>query len=110
MIPGHVTSCTSRANMASSRKTTTTAKQTNKYCYKPYVQSLNERDALSLEGFKETRWATYFTVDLSRMYKNGKVNANHVFEYFGSFYQKSASTVRQELLQDVATDIDFYER
>ena len=43
------------------------------------------------------------------MYRNGKVNANHVFEYFGSLNQKSASVVRQELLQDVATDIDFYE-
>ena len=88
MIPGHVTACTSRANMASSRKTTATAKFTNKYRYKPYVQSLNKRDALSLEGFKETRWATYFTVDLSKTYKNGKANANHVFEYFGSFNQK----------------------
>ena len=96
--------------MASRRKTTVTAKPTNKYRYKPYVQSLNERDALSLEGFKETRWATYFTVNLSRMYRNGKVNANHVFEYFGSLNQKSASAVRHDLLQDVSTDIDFYEQ
>ena len=96
--------------MASSRKTTATAKPTNKYRYKSYVQSLNERDALSPEGFKETRWATYFSVNSSGMYKNGKVNANHVFEYFGSLNQKSASAVRHDLLQDVATDIDFYER
>ena len=101
--------------MASNKSTLQTAKmyqQPGKYRYKAYVQSLNERDALTLDEFKETRWANYFAVDLSRTYKNGKANSNHVFELFGSFNvnDKSARVVRHDLLQDVATDIDFYEK
>ena len=33
-----------------------------------------------------------------------------MFELFGSFNNKSADLVRQQLLQDVATEIEFYER
>ena len=86
--------------------------QPGKYRYKAYVQSLNERDALTLDKFRETRWANYFVVDLSRTYKNGKANPNHVLEQFGSFNanNKSASVVHHDLLQDVAMDINFYEK
>ena len=86
------------------------SQKTNKYRYKKYVQSLNDRDALTLDEFKETKWASYFAVDLTRMYKNGNANANHVFELFRSFNNKSALSVRQNLLQDVTTEIDFYEQ
>ena len=82
----------------------------NKYRYKKYVQALNERDALTMDEFKETKWSSYFAVDLTRIYKNGKANPNHVFELFGSFDNKSAAVVRQNLLQNVATEIDFYEQ
>ena len=95
--------------MASNRSSLNVQKY-NKYRYKKYVQSLNDRDALTLEEFKETKWSAYFVVDLTRMYKNGKANANHMFELFGSCNNKSAAVVRQNLLQDVATDIDFYEQ
>ena len=109
MIPDHVTCLPSCANMASNRSSLNVQKY-NKYRYKTYVQSLNDRDALTLDEFKETKWSNYFIVDLTRMYKNGKANANHVFELFGSLNNKSASVVRQNLLQDVATEIDFYEQ
>ena len=80
-----------------------------KYCYKTYIQSLNERDAFTLDDFKDTRFSNYFVVDLSHTYKNDKANANFVFEQFGSFNDKFICVVRQALLQDVATDINFYQ-
>ena len=114
-LSNHVTLSTPCGKMASNSSTPRTAKvqiKPSKYRYKAYVQSLNDRDALTLDEFKETRWASYFIVDLSRTYKNGKANPNHVFEHFGSLdvSLKSANVIRQELLQDVATDINFYER
>ena len=91
-------------------KTAEMNKNWTKYCYKPYVQALNDRDGLTLDEFKETRWANYFSVDLSTTYKNGKANANHVFEHFGALNNSSPSKVRNDLLQDVATDFDFYQK
>ena len=31
--------------------------------YKQYVASINERDAVSIEDFKNSNWATYFQID-----------------------------------------------
>ena len=31
--------------------------------YKQYVSSINERDAVTIENFKNSNWANYFRID-----------------------------------------------
>ena len=47
--------------------------------------------------------------DTSLMFKNGKVNPDHVYELFGSFNGLSAQEVRMHLLEYIYDNIDFFE-
>ena len=42
-----------------------------KYGYKEMLPYINERDAISLDAFKSTKLAEYFTLETSRAFKNG---------------------------------------
>ena len=78
--------------------------------YKLYVSVISNSDALTLEEFKTSRWATYYTVDLVNLVNNGKTNPNHLFELFGKFNSKTACEVRLSLLKHIEANMDFYER
>ena len=78
--------------------------------YKQYVSSINECDAVTIENFKNSNWANYFWIDATNTVRNGKVNPNHLFDLFGKFNGKTATEVRTLLLQNIADNIDFYDR
>ena len=77
--------------------------------YKILVSNINEEDALSLDTFKTSRWANYFTVDTSRLVTNGRANPNHLYDLFGSFSGNTGSEVRVKLLQHIIDELPFYE-
>ena len=72
------------------------------YGYKEMVPYINERDATSLNAYKTTKLAEYFTIDTSCAFKNGRANPNHIFELFGDFGEHNATQVRLLLLQHIA--------
>ena len=78
--------------------------------YKTYVAKLNECDAVTPDNFKKSRWANYFTVDSSNVVKNGRANPSHVFDIFGSFSGHMGTEVRVKLLENIATEMPFYEK
>ena len=101
--------------MASARKNKTTmaAELLAKITPKPYVKyvsSINERDAVTIEAFRNSNWANYFRIDANNTVRNGKVNPNQMFDLFGAFNGKTATEVRTMLLQNIADNIDFYDR
>ena len=63
------------------------------YGYKRYCAILNERDSISLEFFKASKWVNYFALDTSLTFQNSKVNPYHVYELFGSFNRLSGRGV-----------------
>ena len=81
----------------------------NPYSYKKFCSYINECDSISLEFYKASKWLNYFTLDISLMFKNGKVNPDHVYELFGSFNGLSAKEVRMHLLEYIYENIDFFE-
>ena len=78
--------------------------------YKTYVAKINECDAVMPDNFKNSRWANYFTVDSSNVVKNGRANPNHVFDTFGLFSGHTGTEVRVKLLENIASNMPFYER
>ena len=78
--------------------------------YAKYVSSINERDAITIDAFRTSNWANYFRIDANNTVRNGKVNPNHVFELFGSFNGKTGYEVRTMLLQNIADNIEFYDK
>ena len=81
----------------------------NPYGYKKFCAVIGERDSISLDFYKASRWLNYFTLDTSLMFKNGKVNPDHVYELFCSFNGLSAQEVRMHLLEYIFDNIDFFE-
>ena len=75
-----------------------------------YVAKINECDAVMPDNFKNSRWANYFTVDLSNVVKNRSANPNHVFDTFGSFSGHTGTEVPVKLLENIAANMSFYER
>ena len=73
----------------------------NPYGYKKFCAVISERDSISLDFYKASKWVNYFTLDTSLTFKNGKVNPDHVYELFGSFNGLSAQEVRNHLLEYV---------
>ena len=80
----------------------------NLFKYKRYVDVIKENEALSIEEFKKSDWAKYFTIDITYTFRNGKANPNHMFEIFANLSNNRATDVRVALLQNVADDVDFY--
>ena len=78
--------------------------------YVKYVSSINERDAVTIDAFRNSNWENYFRIDANNTVQNGKVNPNHVFDLFGSFNGKTGYEVRTMLLQNIADNIEFYDR
>ena len=81
----------------------------NPYGYKKFCSYISEHDSISLEFWKASKWVNYFTLNTSLMFKNGKVNPDHVYELFGNFNGLSASEVRMHLLEYIYENIDFFE-
>ena len=79
----------------------------NPYKYKEYCATINERDSVSISFYKASKWVNYFALDTSMTFRNGKVNKDHVYEYFGRFNGVSAKTVRKNLLAYVSGNMDF---
>ena len=81
----------------------------NPYGYKKFCSYISERDSISLEFYKVSKWVNYFALDISLTFKNGKVNPDHVYELFGNFNGLSAKEVRMHLLEYIYENIDFFE-
>ena len=81
----------------------------NPYGYKKFCSYISERDSISLEFYKASKWVNYFALDISLTFKNGKVNPDHVYELFGNFNGLSAKEVRMHLLEYIYENIDFFE-
>ena len=81
----------------------------NPYGYKKFCSYISERDSISLEFWKASKWVNYFALDTSLTFKNGKVNPNHVYELFDNFSGLSAQEVRMHLLEYIYENIDFFE-
>ena len=77
--------------------------------YKTYVAKINERDSVTPDNFKNSRWANYFTIDSPNIVKNDRANPNHVFDTFGTFSGHSGTDVRVKLLENIASNMSFYE-
>ena len=82
----------------------------SQYGYKDMVPYINARDAISVDAFKSTKLAEYFTIDASRAFKNGCTNPNHIFKLFGAFGGHVATQVRLLLLKHIARDPAFHMR
>ena len=80
----------------------------NPYGYKKFCSYISERDSISLEFWKASKWVNYFALDTSLTFKNGKVDPNHVYELFGTFNGLSAQEVRMHLLEYIYENIDFF--
>ena len=70
----------------------------NPYQYKEYCVSINERESVSVSFYKASKWVNYFTLDTALTFRNGRVNSDHVYDYFG---------VRKNLLTYVSGNMDF---
>ena len=81
----------------------------NPYGYKKFCSYISECDSISLEFYKASKWVNYFTLDVSLMFKNGKVNPDHVYELFSSFNGLSAKEVRMHSLEYIYENIEFFE-
>ena len=81
----------------------------NPYGYKKFCSYISERDSISLEFWKASKWVNYFALDTSLTFKNGKVDPNHVYELFGNFNGLSAQEVRMHLLEYIYENIDLFE-
>ena len=81
----------------------------NPYGYKRFCAVLNERDSISLEFFKASKWVNYFALDTSLTFKNGKVNPDHVYELFGNYNGLSSRGVHSHLLEYICKNIDFFD-
>ena len=81
----------------------------NPYGYKKFCAVISECDSITLDFYKASKWMNYFALDTSLMFKNGKVNPDHVYELFGSFNGLSAQEVRMHLLEYIYNNIDFFE-
>ena len=81
----------------------------NPYGYKKFCAFLSERDSITLEFYKASKWMNYFTLDTSLTFKTSKVNPDHVYELFGSFNGLSAHNVRMSLLEYASENIEFFE-
>ena len=62
-----------------------------------------------LNFYKASKWVNYFALDTSLMFKNGKVNPDHIYELFSSFNGLSAQEVGNYLLEYIYDNIDFFE-
>ena len=82
----------------------------NPYKYKEYCSTINERDSVSVDFYKASKWTNYFALDTGLTFRNGKVNKDHVFEYFRSFNGADAKIVRKNLLAYVSGNMDFVVR
>ena len=82
----------------------------NPYRYKEYCSTINERDSVSINFYKASKWVNYFALDTGLTFRNGKVNNDHVFEYFGSFNGVNAKEVRKNLLSYVSGNMEFVEK
>ena len=49
-------------------------------------------------------------LNTSLVYQNGQPNPNHIFDLFGSLSSHNAANVRFLLLNDIATDVEFYQK
>ena len=81
----------------------------NPYGYKKFCSYISERDSISLEFYKASKWVYYFALDVSLTFKNGKVNPDHAYELFSSFNGLSAKEVRMHLLEYIYENIEFFE-
>ena len=81
----------------------------NPYGYKKFCAVISERDSISLDFYKASKWVNYFVLDTSLMFKNGKVDPDHVYKLFGSFNGLSAHKVRMHLLEYIYDNMDFFE-
>ena len=70
----------------------------NPYKYKEYCAIINECESILVSFYRVSKWVNYFALDTVLMFRNGKVNSDYVYEYFGSFNGVSAKTVRKNLL------------
>ena len=82
----------------------------NPYKYKEYCATINEADSVSIAFYKASKWVEYFALDTAVTFRNGKMNSDHVYEYFGQFNGVSANTVRKNLLAYVSGNLDFVTR
>ena len=82
----------------------------NPHKYKEYCATINEADSVSIAFYKASKWVNYFTLDTALTFRNGKVNSDHVYEYFGQFNGVSANTVRKNLLAYVSGNLEFVTR
>ena len=78
--------------------------------YKKYCTYINECESISQAFYNASKWVNYFALDVALTYRNGKVNPNHVYEYFGAFNGLDASAVRKNLLTFISGNIDFVEK
>ena len=81
----------------------------NPYGYKKFCASINERDSISMEFYRASKWVNYFVLDTALTFKNGKVNPDHVYEIFGKFNGLSAKAVRKNLLNFISGNVNFVE-
>ena len=97
--------------MAAERVSTSLAdelyQKMNPHRYKEYCSAINERDSVSIDFYKASKWVNFFALDTCLTYRNGKVNNDHMFEYFGSFNGVSAKDVQKNLLVYVSGNRDF---
>ena len=81
----------------------------NPYGYKKFCASLNERDSISMEFYKASKWVNYFHLDTVSTFKNGKINPDHMYEYFGKFNGIDAKAVHKNLLTFISGNMEFVE-
>ena len=82
----------------------------NPYKYKEYCATINKADSVSIAFYKASKWVNYFALDTALIFQNGKMNSDHVYEYFGQFNGVSANTVRKNLLAFISGNLDFVTR
>ena len=80
------------------------------YGYKEMVLYINERDAVSVDSYKKTKLAEYFSIDTSQAFKNGCTNPKHIFELFGDFSSHDVNELCILLLKSITRNLKFHQK
>ena len=81
----------------------------NMHPYREYCAYLSDRDAVSLEVFKNSQLSKNYWLDVRRCFINDTVNANHVLELFCEYSETDPFSLRKKVLKMVTEESKFWE-
>ena len=70
---------------------------------------ISEADAVSVDDFMQSRYASNYVLDTSNVHWGGEINTNHVFDIYSEYHHsRDSNKVRLEMLEYVTVNTDRY--